>query len=135
LVLHPPETNPYDTLKETLIKSTAASEQWRLQQLFQVEELGDKKPTHLLRRLNQLLGDTTTLNESILRELFLQWLPGKIRMVLASTPSGTSLENLAEVADRVVEVAAPTVAGVTTSGVRIEMHMGVLSQLPDLRHY
>ncbi len=33
LVLRPPEANPYDVLKETLIKRTAASEQRRLQQL------------------------------------------------------------------------------------------------------
>ena len=112
LVLHPPGTNAYDTLKETLIKRTAASEQRRLQQLFQAEELGDKKPTQLLRRMNQLLGDNTTLNESVLRELFLQRLPANVRMVLAATPSGTSLENLADLADKVSEVAAPTVAGV-----------------------
>lgn len=115
LVLHPPDTTPYDTFKETLIKRTAASEQRRLQQLFQSEELGDKKPTQLLRRLHQLLGDNTTLNDSVLRELFLQRLPGNVRMVLASTPSGTSLENLAELADRVMEVAAPSVAGIKPS--------------------
>ena len=34
LVLRPPGDNPYDILKETLIKRTAASEQRRLQQLF-----------------------------------------------------------------------------------------------------
>ena len=109
LVLHPPETNAYDTLKETLIKRTAASKQRRLQQLFQAEELGYKKPTQLLRWMNQLLGDNTTLNQSVLRELFLQRLPANVRMV---TPSGTSLENLADLADKVTEVAAPTVAGV-----------------------
>ncbi len=48
LILTPPAENPYDTLKEQLIKRTAASEQRRLQQLFNAEELGDRKPTQLL---------------------------------------------------------------------------------------
>ena len=39
LILAPPEVNPYDVLKEQLIKRTAASEQRRLQQLFSAEEL------------------------------------------------------------------------------------------------
>ena len=113
LVLHPPNDNPYDTLKETLIKRTAASEQQRLQQLFSTEELGDRKPTQLLRRMHQLLGDKTVMNDSFLKELFLQRLPANVRMVLASSPANTPLESLAELADRVVEVAAPTMAPIT----------------------
>ena len=54
LILKPPETTPYKVLKEQLIRRTAASEQRRLQQLFNAEELGDRKPTQLLR---QLLSD------------------------------------------------------------------------------
>ena len=41
LILKPPTENPYDKLKEQLIKHTAASEQRRLQQLFNSEESGD----------------------------------------------------------------------------------------------
>ena len=109
LLLTPPEVNPYDALKQQLIKRTADSEQRRLQQLFRAEELGDRKPTQLLRRMQQLLGTRAGLDNSFLKELFLQRLPANVRMVLAST-STTSLEELAELADRVVEVASPTVA-------------------------
>ena len=90
LVLKPPEANPYDVLKEQLIKRTAISEQHRLQQLFQADELGDRKPTQLLRKLQQLIGDYGGIDAAFLKELFLQRLPPNVRMVLASSPARKS---------------------------------------------
>lgn len=111
LILAPPEDTPYDVLKEQLVQRTAASDQRRLQQLFNTEQLGDRKPTQLLRRMNQLLGDNAAgTAAAFLRELFLQRLPANVRMVLTSTPQTVSLVELAALADRVVEVAAPRVA-------------------------
>ena len=49
LLLKPPTEQPYDQLKEQLTKRTTASEQRKLQLLFTSEELGDRKPTLLLR--------------------------------------------------------------------------------------
>ena len=107
LILKPPTDNPYDTLKAELIKRTAASEQRKLQQLLGGEELGDRKPTQLLRRMQQLLGDklgTSAEANSFLRELFLQRLPPNVRMVLASTDDTMDLSKLADMADKVMEV-------------------------------
>ena len=114
LLLRPPPDNPYNELKEQLTKRTALSEQRKLQQLFTGEELGDHKPTQLLRRMQQLLGDRPGLDTSFVRELFLQQLPSNVRIILASTPDHTPLDKLAELADKVMEVAAPTVASLTT---------------------
>lgn len=118
LLIRPPTSEAYDILKAQLTKRTTASERRKLQQLFTAEELGDRKPTQLLRRMQQLLGDRPgMMDESFLQELFLQRLPPNVRMVLASTPDGTGLEQLADLADKVMEVATPagSIAGVTAT--------------------
>ncbi|KAG0424809.1 hypothetical protein HPB47_027984 [Ixodes persulcatus] len=91
IILEPPTTNPYNTLKAELIKRTSASEHRRLQQLLTSEELGDRTPSQLLRRLQQLLGErAATFDPALLRELFLQRLPNNVRIVLTSA-SGLAL--------------------------------------------
>ena len=101
--MSPPAENQYTNLKEKLIQRTAASQQQRIQQLLNAEELGDKKPTQFLRRLQQLAGDTVRNEGVIIRELFLQRLPANVRMVLASTRDNTPIEELAQLADKVME--------------------------------
>ena len=85
LILKPP-ANLYDKLREELVKRTTASEQRRLQLLFNAEELGDRTPSQLLRRMQQLLGDkAATADKSFLRELFMQHLPPNVSIVITST--------------------------------------------------
>lgn len=74
--------------------------------------------------MQQLLGDkASSTDSSFLRELFLQRLPANVRMILASTmdESSTDLERLADLADKVTEVAAPTVSAVATSQLSSEV--------------
>ena len=61
--------------------------------------------------MQQLLGDTPT-DGSLVRELFLQRLPTNVRMVLASARRDASLEELAYMADKIMEVASPSIATV-----------------------
>ena len=61
--------------------------------------------------MQQLLGESAAATDSaFVRGLFLQRLPANIRMVLASAPDSTSLEDLTQLADRVAEVSPAPLA-------------------------
>lgn len=137
LLIRPPLDHPYDTLKAELVKRTAASEQRKLQQLISGEELGDRKPTQLLRRMQQLLGDHLGAGadaNAFLKELFLQRLPANVRMVLASADPATDLTKLADMADKIVEVATPTIAAVSNndSSSEVKQLRAEVTHLADL---
>ena len=57
LILNPPADNPYTLLKAAIIKRFAGSNQQKLQRLLNDLELGDNKPSQLLRRMRQLWSD------------------------------------------------------------------------------
>lgn len=108
----PPENQPYETLRTELIRRTTESEPRRLQQLLTAEQLGDRKPTELLRRMEQLLGGkAATMDASIMRELFLQRLPQQVRMVL-TTETTDSILTLARKADDIMDVYSPNISSV-----------------------
>ncbi|XP_064468487.1 uncharacterized protein LOC135379170 [Ornithodoros turicata] len=112
IIASPPLDIPYDKLKAALLKRTTCSGRARLQQLLSAEELVDRRPTQLLRRMKQLLGDgASSTSDSFIRELFLQRLPRNVQMVLAAT-SNLSTDELATPADAVMEVAPPTLMNV-----------------------
>ena len=108
LLLTPPAERPYDVLKEELIRRTSESEQRRLQLLLTEEELGDRKPSQLLRKMRQLLGGHK-LEDGILKQLFLQRLPANVQLILSTASTALTNEQLAELADRVMAVPIPTV--------------------------
>ena len=85
IILRPPE-QPYKVFKAELTKRVCPSKRQRLQQLFHVEDLGDRKPSQLLRYMLKLRGDFVldADRDEIFRELFLQKLPITIRTTLAT---------------------------------------------------
>ena len=107
IILPPPE-QPYNALKEELQKRVCMSRRQQLQQLLHVEDLGDRRPSQLLRQMLKLRGGTTGEADQceIFREIYLQKLPLAIHTALAIQKHKT-LSVLAEMADNMVEVQGP----------------------------
>ena len=121
LIMDLPTVAPYDALREQLVKRTIASEQKRLEQLIHSEVLGDRTPSQLLRRMKQLSGEDRTFGSSFLKELFLQWLPPHVQMVLAPMKESNDVDALAVLADKVAEVAPPPLSPVEVSPLAAEV--------------
>ena len=99
LLLELPAQQLYETLKAQLTKRISASEQQRIQELLSTEELGDRTPSQMLQRIQQLLGDMAPrMDAALLRELFLQRLPANVRMVLTPSAGDLSIDQLAQLA-------------------------------------
>ena len=120
IILKPSDANPHDELKTVMIKRTTESEQRRLLQLFSSEELEDRKPSQLLRRLQQLLRDEV-IDASFLHELFLQRLPPNVRMVLVSTPKTTTIDEITTLADHIMDILAPSISTVAATPLSIDV--------------
>ncbi len=107
IILRPPE-EPYKAIKDELQKRVCMSRRQQLQQLLHLEDLGDRKPSQLLRHMLKLRGGTAADadQDEIFREIFLQKLPLTVRTALA-IHKGKTLRNLAEMADNMVEVQGP----------------------------
>ncbi|GFR88953.1 transposon Ty3-I Gag-Pol polyprotein [Elysia marginata] len=79
VLLNPPDTNKYITIKTALLKAFGKSQAQRDNELLNLNGLGDRKPTALLRKINALNDDPQTLK----RALFLSNLSSDIRSILA----------------------------------------------------
>jgi len=72
--------NPYQALKEALMKRCKSNENERLSILFNQTELGDKRPSELLEEMRELLGAYDPTNQqtnALLKKIFLDKLPPK----------------------------------------------------------
>ena len=98
VLVNPPDANKYSVLKRALLKAFGKSQAQRDNELLNLNGLGDRKPTALLRKINALNDDP----QSLKRALFLSNLPTDIRSILAGQDFG-DIQKLAEAADRIWE--------------------------------
>lgn len=100
LICRPPQTGKYDALKRRLIEHFSESEAVKLQMLLHDLELGDKKPSALLREMKELAKNFST---EAVKALWLKRLPVSVQQIL-SVSTAEDLEKQAEMADKIIEV-------------------------------
>nr|CDS33301.1 gag pol polyprotein [Hymenolepis microstoma] len=91
------DNNSYDRLKKAIINRLSVSREKRLHQFFPKVELGDCS-SQLLPHMRSLAADYE-LNDEILKELWMNFLPESMVPFLITSPFRDDLDKLAEVAD------------------------------------
>lgn len=127
IIIKPPALNRYEKIKSELIRRLCASHEKKVKQLLNHEELGDRKPSQFLRHLLDLAGPS--IPEDFVQSIWTSRLPKNLQTVLASQTSQT-LEQLADLADRIQEIAAPCSVAATSAG---PSHSGPTSEIAELR--
>ena len=100
ILASPPEANKYIALKERLITCFEESEQQQFQRLLSGMELGDQKPSQLLRKMRDLARGK--MNDDTIRIMWLRLLPSSVTTVLAVSDE-QSIEKLSAIADKIIE--------------------------------
>lgn len=115
IITTPPDTDKYEKVKTELINRLSCSQQQRIKQLLEHEEMGDRTPSQFLRHLKNLAGNT--VQDEFLRTLWLNRLPAVMQAILAAQADLT-LTKVAEIADKIKESTSssqPQVASVAAS--------------------
>ena len=96
----------FQTLSKALQDRLAQSRAERIKSLLSQQQLGDQKPSALLRSMRSELAATgdAPLETELFSTLFLQRLPQSVRAALALLPADSPLDKLADAADRYLEV-------------------------------
>ncbi|GFW86541.1 transposon Tf2-6 polyprotein [Trichonephila clavipes] len=112
IVLSPPNSDKYHTLSQRFITQFSDSETQKIKKLLTDLQLGDEKPSHLLRKMKELSNGQ--LQDDFLQSLWLQRIPPYFQTVLSA--SSEPLDKLAIIADKVSEVvgASSTICAATT---------------------
>lgn len=103
-VLNPPDHEKYNSLKTAIINRLCDSAKIKLNKLLSGLQLGDKKPSQLLREMQVL--SINQITDAVLQTLWLQRLPTQVQEILSGMED-LNLERLSIAADKIVEVQRP----------------------------
>ncbi|XP_046801137.1 uncharacterized protein LOC124418542 [Lucilia cuprina] len=109
---NPPASGKYDKLKKELIARFGETKERQLLKLVTGLDLSGRRPSQLLREVRNLAG--ANVSDDALTTLWMQRMPDNVRCII-SVCKGQSLENLSEIADRVIDNSSSTHHVMSTS--------------------
>lgn len=131
ILLHPPAEDKYTLLKNALLKAFGKTQSQKDLELLNLNGLGDRRPTALMRKINALNNDPNTLK----RALFLSNLPADVRTILAGL-NIDDVDALAEAADRIYETRSVSIQHISaddSSATSLgEHHSNNRNKLPEV---
>uniref|UniRef100_A0A0K8SFH9 DUF7041 domain-containing protein n=1 Tax=Lygus hesperus TaxID=30085 RepID=A0A0K8SFH9_LYGHE len=111
IILQPPAQNLYATLRQRLEDHYTDSEEKQLRKLLSDLELGDRRPSQLLREMRDLAGGK--VSDALLKSLWLQRLPTQIQAILAtSTDDLAQLTTMADKMNEIFSMSTPSVGAI-----------------------
>ncbi|XP_066157684.1 uncharacterized protein [Euwallacea fornicatus] len=100
LVINPPATNKFETLRRRILDILSESQETKFKKLFSQLRLDDKKPSVFLSEMKILGG--ASLPEEILKFFWIQRLPREMQVALLTC--SLPLQQVADLADKIAEV-------------------------------
>lgn len=140
LISNPPEQQRYTTLKNRLLKTFQASVEAQFNKLVSEMDLGQQRPSQLLAKMSELAKNSGAAGDTV-RNLWLSRLPACVRAILATNKAGTKLDDLAEMADKIMDnlrngelsvVDATHAHSSATTSATIDVNIELLNQLRNM---
>lgn len=100
---HNPNLTPYTALKEALLDRNSLSESQRLENLLKDFDMGDRKPSEFYRTLKQTAGQSDSITDKLLTQLWIRKLPMQIQISLKTLPN-PDIKTLLSMADSIFEI-------------------------------
>lgn len=98
----PPETDLYENLKKTIISRHSLSIERRIKKLISDADIGDSKPSEFYRRLKVLAGNSGTVGDELIKNLWLSRLPNLINIALIPQMD-SELSKILDTADKIFD--------------------------------
>lgn len=123
-----PTDTPYQSIKDRLIGAYSQSQERRVLRLLEETQLGDNRPSQLLRHM-QAVSDGS-LSEQVLKTVWLRALPNRTRNILTALEQ--PLNQLAIIADKILDN-DPNEVAVVNPNPREDMLKQLIAEVGNLK--